>query len=51
MMNGNQCNFDNADDMFKYEAEIVNEDLIKDDNCYNIALGGFGGNLIAGYSE
>ena len=43
--------FDNADDMFKYEAEIVNEDLVKDVNCYNIALGGFGGNLIAGLSE
>lgn len=35
--------FNNADDMFKYEAEIVNEDLLKDNNCYNISLGGHGG--------
>lgn len=34
--------FDTAKEAFEYEAEIVNEDLIKDDNCYNIQLGGDG---------
>lgn len=32
--------FDTEEDAFLYEKEIVNEDLIKDENCYNIQLGG-----------
>ena len=36
--------FDTSEDAFKYEAEIVNEELIKNDNCYNIKLGGIGWN-------
>ena len=34
--------FDTAADAFKYEAEIVNETLINDLNCYNIVKGGKG---------
>ena len=32
--------FDTREDAAKHEAEIVNEVLIKDNNCYNIVLGG-----------
>ena len=32
--------FDNRSDLEKYEEFIVNEDLIKDAACYNIAIGG-----------
>ena len=32
--------FDTADEAFEYEAEVVNEIMIKDDNCYNIQRGG-----------
>lgn len=32
--------FDTEEDAFLYEKEIVNENLIKDENCYNIQLGG-----------
>lgn len=32
--------FDTTDDAFDYEKEIVNETLIKDENCYNIMEGG-----------
>ena len=32
--------FDTAADAFKYEAEIVNEVLVKDPKCYNIVNGG-----------
>ena len=35
--------FDNKDDMYQYEREIVNEDLVRDINCYNIKIGGEGG--------
>lgn len=35
--------FSNKEDMFKYEAEIVNEELLKDPNCYNLKCGGTGG--------
>lgn len=35
--------FDNARDMYKKEAEIVNEDFLTEENTYNIKLGGFGG--------
>jgi len=34
--------FDTSKEAFEYEAEIVNENLIKDDNCYNIQTGGTG---------
>ena len=34
--------FNNQEDKFKREAEIVNEQLINDPNCYNITLGGRG---------
>lgn len=32
--------FDTAEEAFMYEAEVVNEQLVKDDNCYNIQQGG-----------
>ena len=32
--------FDNMQDMFNYEAEIVNEEMILNKNCYNVQLGG-----------
>ena len=34
--------FDNPDDMFKMETEIVNEDFIKQNDTYNISIGGKG---------
>lgn len=34
--------FDDAEHMYQKEAEIVNESLINDPNCYNITLGGYG---------
>jgi group I intron endonuclease len=37
--------FDNESDMNKKEYELVTESLINDPLCYNIALGGQGGNL------
>lgn len=35
--------FDNIDDAYKKEAEIVNKDCLKDKMCLNIKIGGFGG--------
>lgn len=35
--------FDSKEEAYKYEAEIVNEELVKDENCYNLAFGGQGG--------
>ena len=32
--------FDTAEDAFLYESEIVTEDLVKDNDCYNSKLGG-----------
>jgi len=35
--------FDNADDMFAKEAELVTEELLTNENTYNLKVGGFGG--------
>lgn len=35
--------FDTADEMYKKEAEIVNEDFLTTENTYNLKIGGFGG--------
>jgi group I intron endonuclease len=35
--------FENADDMYAKEAEIVNEDFLATENTYNLKIGGFGG--------
>lgn len=34
--------FDNPEEMFKMESELVNEEFIKDNNTYNILKGGLG---------
>lgn len=34
--------FNTTKEAFEYEAEVVNENLVKDDNCYNIRYGGEG---------
>jgi hypothetical protein len=38
--------FTNKEDMYLYEKEIVNKDLVYNENCYNITYGGRGGNTI-----
>jgi len=35
--------FDNAEDMYKKESEIVNVDFLVTENTYNLKIGGFGG--------
>ena len=42
---------DNIMDAYLHEKKIVTEKLVKNRRCYNIALGGQGGNTIAGFSE
>ena len=34
--------FDNRDDLVKRETEIVNSDLVNEDNCMNLVIGGGG---------
>ena len=35
--------FDNPEEMYAKEAEIVNEDFLAEENTYNLKVGGFGG--------
>lgn len=48
--------FDNPDEMYAKEAELVNEDFLAEENTYNLKVGGFGGfdyineNNLSGYS-
>lgn len=35
--------FETADEMYKKEAELVNEDFLMNENTYNLKVGGFGG--------
>lgn len=35
--------FDNPEEMFAKEAEIVSEDFLSEENTYNLRVGGFGG--------
>lgn len=35
--------FDNPDEMYAKEAELVNEDFLANENTYNLKVGGFGG--------
>lgn len=36
--------FDSSSEAYKYEAEMVTEELIRNPECYNLKLGGFGWN-------
>lgn len=35
--------YDNSEDMFSKEAELVTEDYLTDENTYNLNVGGYGG--------
>ena len=41
--------FDSKEEAFEYEAEIVNEILVNNDNCYNMKLGGTGWPIYKGH--
>lgn len=49
--------FDNPDDMYAKEKEIVNKDFLAEENTYNLKVGGFGGfdyineNNLNGFSD
>ena len=43
--------FSTSEEAFAHEAELVTQQEVDNPMCYNIALGGYGGNLIAGKSE
>lgn len=34
--------FDNEDDMYNYENKIVNKEMVENNNCYNLVIGGNG---------
>lgn len=34
--------FDTVEEAYEYEAVIVNEKMVKSDNCYNLCIGGYG---------
>lgn len=40
--------FDNRHEAYCCEISIVSTDLVKNNNCYNICEGGYGGNLLIG---
>lgn len=42
--------FDTPEEMFLKEAELITEDLINSDNCYNLTFGGDGGFNIVSYN-
>lgn len=35
--------FDNYQEAFQYQKKIVNQNLVKDEDCYNLTIGGYGG--------
>lgn len=38
--------FDNPEEMYAKEIELITEDLVKDPQCYNLTVGGWGGNRL-----
>ncbi|WCZ66372.1 homing endonuclease [Yersinia phage MHG19] len=38
--------FDSSEEAFEYEAKLVTEEIVNDNNYYNMTTGGFGGNII-----
>lgn len=43
--------FDSADDMYAYERSVVDMGKVRDRQCYNMAIGGEGGNRFVDYTE